>query len=131
MTYDSETKSLTCNLCGKKSPWRTTMLRHIEANHVETAGHVCDLCGQVCKTRHAFGMHKRRKHGVNMSNQPIPMAANKQQQQQQNSQTQEQPQQDQEQEQPVEQQTIVVTASGSSPIVMQPQQVVSTIVVPK
>ena len=38
----------TCNLCGKKSPWRTTMLRHVEANHVETAGHVCDICGQVC-----------------------------------------------------------------------------------
>ncbi len=56
------------------------MLRHIEANHVETAGHVCDLCGQVCKTRHAFGMHKKRKHGVNMANQPLPVRSNSQQQ---------------------------------------------------
>ncbi|TRY64330.1 hypothetical protein TCAL_16633 [Tigriopus californicus] len=52
----------TCNLCGKKSPWRTTMLRHVEANHVETAGHVCDICGNVSKTRHAFNMHKKRMH---------------------------------------------------------------------
>lgn len=62
----------TCNLCGKKSPWRTTMLRHVEANHVETAGHVCDICGQVSKTRHAFAMHKKRKHKVNMANNPLP-----------------------------------------------------------
>ncbi len=62
----------TCNLCGKKSPWRTTMLRHVEANHVETAGHVCDICGQVSKTRHAFAMHKKRKHKVNMDNEPLP-----------------------------------------------------------
>lgn len=52
----------TCNLCGKRSPWRTTMLRHVEANHVETAGHVCDICGNVSKTRHAFNMHKKRMH---------------------------------------------------------------------
>jgi len=52
----------TCNLCGKKSPWRTTILRHMEANHVETAGHVCDICGNVSKTRHAFAMHKKRAH---------------------------------------------------------------------
>lgn len=51
-----------CNLCGKKSPWRTTMLRHVEANHIETAGHVCDMCGSVSKTRHAFNMHKKRRH---------------------------------------------------------------------
>ena len=38
------------------------MLRHVEANHVETAGHVCDICGSVAKTRHAFQMHKKRKH---------------------------------------------------------------------
>ena len=52
----------TCQLCGKKSPWRTTMVRHVESNHVETAGHVCDVCGVVSKTRHAFAMHKKRKH---------------------------------------------------------------------
>ncbi len=70
----------TCNLCGKKSPWRTTMVRHVEANHVETAGHVCDICGQVSKTRHAFAMHKKRKHKVNMNNEPLPDNTNKQQQ---------------------------------------------------
>ena len=100
------------------------MLRHIEANHVETAGHVCDLCGQVCKTRHAFGMHKRRKHGVNMSNQPIPM--NKQQQKV----TDEQQVVDQ-------QQAIVVTTTGQPPqqqqvvIHQQPEQVITSVVLPK
>jgi len=61
MTYENGVH--TCNLCGKKSPWRTTMVRHVESNHVETAGHVCDVCGVVSKTRHAFAMHKKRKHG--------------------------------------------------------------------
>ena len=49
MTYENGVH--TCNLCGKKSPWRTTMVRHVESNHVETAGHVCDVCGVVSKTR--------------------------------------------------------------------------------
>jgi len=39
---------------------------------VETAGHVCDICGQVSKTRHAFAMHKKRKHKVNLANEPLP-----------------------------------------------------------
>ena len=60
MTYENGVH--TCNLCGKKSPWRTTMVRHVESNHVETAGHVCDMCGVVSKTRHAYAMHKKRKH---------------------------------------------------------------------
>ena len=54
MTYENGVH--TCNLCGKKSPWRTTMVRHVESNHVETAGHVCDVCGVVSKTR--WGLFK-------------------------------------------------------------------------
>jgi len=33
---------------------------------------VCDICGQVSKTRHAFAMHKKRKHKVNLANEPLP-----------------------------------------------------------
>ena len=45
-----------CNICGKQGPYRN-MPNHVETNHITGISHPCDLCGKICRSWNALGMH--------------------------------------------------------------------------
>lgn len=52
----------TCSFCGKYFSDKSKGKNHVEAMHIPSAGHHCDLCGKFCKTRHALTCHKSSYH---------------------------------------------------------------------
>ena len=53
-----------CNDCYKISKWKTNIVEHIEATHVESPGYLCDVCNKFCRTRNALRKHKYVNHRV-------------------------------------------------------------------
>jgi len=51
-----------CNDCLKTSKWKTNIVEHIEATHVESPGYQCDQCYKFCRTRNALRNHKHLNH---------------------------------------------------------------------
>ena len=51
-----------CKECGKTFKKRLGLRNHIEAQHIDTPGFPCDICGFVSKTRHALRGHKDYNH---------------------------------------------------------------------
>ena len=54
-------KMASCNVCGKQGPYNA-MPRHVEGNHITGVTHACDLCGKVCRSRHALSQHIAGSH---------------------------------------------------------------------
>ena len=54
-------KMASCNVCGKQGPYNA-MPRHVEGNHIIGVTHSCDLCGKVCRSRHALSQHIAGSH---------------------------------------------------------------------
>jgi len=51
-----------CNDCYRTSRFKTNILEHIEATHVETAGYNCHICLKFYKNRHSLRNHMNLKH---------------------------------------------------------------------
>ena len=51
-----------CNDCFKTSKWKTNIVEHIEATHVESPGYQCEVCNKFCRTRNALRKHKYVNH---------------------------------------------------------------------
>jgi len=51
-----------CNDCFRTSRFKTNILEHIEATHVESSGYNCDICFKFYKNRHSLRNHKNLKH---------------------------------------------------------------------
>ena len=49
------------NVCGKEGE-RTSIIRHIEANHINDISIPCNICGKINKTRHGLRVHNRIYH---------------------------------------------------------------------
>ena len=43
-----------CTQCDFVSKHKSSITRHIESKHLNTAGVQCDICDQVCSTRNAL-----------------------------------------------------------------------------
>ena len=50
-----------CNICGKEDNY-TTIMRHIEANHLNNLKIPCQLCGKVLKNRNSLATHCAQSH---------------------------------------------------------------------
>ena len=50
-----------CKVCGKEGE-RTSIINHIEANHLPGISIPCKICGKDFTSRHAFKQHNRSKH---------------------------------------------------------------------
>ena len=50
-----------CKVCGKEGE-RTSIIRHIEANHINDISIPCNVCGKINKTRHGLSVHNRTYH---------------------------------------------------------------------
>jgi len=59
----SDDKIWQCSQCGKGSVFKNDIARHIEAAHLQNhPGIICDLCGEMVRTRNALRQHKNVKH---------------------------------------------------------------------
>ena len=50
-----------CRVCGKEGSMDTIM-KHIEANHLNEISIPCNICGKVSKTRNSLAVHKSTVH---------------------------------------------------------------------
>ena len=50
-----------CKVCGKEGS-QTSIMKHIEGNHITGISVPCDLCGHTFTTRNALQVHKFRHH---------------------------------------------------------------------
>ena len=50
-----------CKVCGKEGE-RTSIINHIETNHLTGISIPCKICGKDLTSRHAFKQHNRSKH---------------------------------------------------------------------
>ena len=57
-----ETGAWQCGACGWETRTKTRLWEHVEAMHVSSAGHTCELCLRVCPSRNAYKVHKSRYH---------------------------------------------------------------------
>ena len=48
----------------RASKQRPNMVNHIEAEHIQHGGVVCELCNEHSTIRQAHRMHQHRTHGV-------------------------------------------------------------------
>ena len=53
-----------CNVCGKEGSY-TNIKQHIEANHITGVSHVCDICGNIYRSRNCLRVHMSRMHSRN------------------------------------------------------------------
>eukprot|EP00092_Neocalanus_flemingeri_P022647 GFUD01024565.1.p1 GENE.GFUD01024565.1~~GFUD01024565.1.p1 ORF type:complete len:346 (-),score=66.62 GFUD01024565.1:186-1223(-) len=51
-----------CNDCFRTSRFKTNIVEHIEATHIESTGYNCDICFKFYKNRHSLRNHKNLKH---------------------------------------------------------------------
>ena len=57
----SQGRARICNICGKEDNY-TTIMRHIEANHLNNLKIPCQLCGKVLKNRNSLATHCAQSH---------------------------------------------------------------------
>ena len=57
--YEKGRRAKICKVCGKEGNYKNIM-EHIEANRIAGISILCDLCGQVSKTRSGLMKHKSR-----------------------------------------------------------------------
>ena len=57
----SQGRARICNICGKEDNY-TTIMRHIEANHLNNLKIPCQLCGKVLKNRNSLATHHSQSH---------------------------------------------------------------------
>ena len=57
--YEKRRRAKICKVCGKEGNYKNIM-EHIEANRIAGISILCDLCGQVSKTRSGLMKHKSR-----------------------------------------------------------------------
>jgi len=56
-----------CKVCGKEGQY-TTIMSHIESNHITGVSHTCNICGNSAKTRNSLGVHKSKHHSTKIIN---------------------------------------------------------------
>ena len=56
-----------CTDCTYQTKYSTTLTRHVESKHLETAGFQCNVCQQFCPTRNSLMSHQYRKHDIRYS----------------------------------------------------------------
>ena len=70
-TLDAEISSLMTRLdsgafqcleCEYQSKHRQSLQYHIESRHVNSPGHICQICQKVCPTKNALCLHRSRHH---------------------------------------------------------------------
>jgi len=70
-TLDAEIPSLMTRLdsgafqcleCEYQSKHRQSLQYHIESRHVNSPGHICQICQKVCPTKNALCLHRSRHH---------------------------------------------------------------------
>merc|ERR1712129_634587 len=54
-------KAKVCKMCGKEGA-STTIMNHIEANHLDGTSYSCNICEYVAKTRNSIAKHKSLNH---------------------------------------------------------------------
>ena len=54
-------KANVCRQCGKEGMF-TTIVDHIEANHITGVSHTCNICGTTTRSRNAMRKHKSKNH---------------------------------------------------------------------
>merc|ERR1712129_498120 len=54
-------KAKVCKMCGKEGA-STTIMNHIEANHIDGTSYSCNICEYVAKTRNSIAKHKSLYH---------------------------------------------------------------------
>merc|ERR1712129_336341 len=50
-----------CKVCGKEGK-HTSIVQHIEANHITGVSHTCNICGTTTRSRPALTMRTKRNH---------------------------------------------------------------------
>ena len=56
-----------CTVCSYQTKYSTTLTRHVESKHIQSAGFQCDVCHQFCPTSNSLMSHKYRKHDIRYS----------------------------------------------------------------
>jgi len=56
-----------CTECSYQTKYSTTLTRHVESKHIQSAGFQCDVCHQFCPTRNSLMSHQYRKHDIRYS----------------------------------------------------------------
>ena len=51
-----------CLECDYQSKHRQSLQYHIESKHVNSPGHICQICHKVCPTKNALCLHRSRNH---------------------------------------------------------------------
>ena len=51
-----------CLACDYQSKHRQSLQYHIESKHVNSPGHICQICNKVCPTKNALCLHRSRNH---------------------------------------------------------------------
>ena len=51
-----------CKVCGKNANYKTNMINHVEANHIEGTSYPCNKCGKVFRSGNALSVHVSRNH---------------------------------------------------------------------
>ena len=51
-----------CLMCEYQSKIKQSLQYHIESKHVNSPGHICQICNKVCPTKNALCLHRSRNH---------------------------------------------------------------------
>ena len=60
-TNGRRNRAFTCKVCGKEAEYMDVW-RHIEANHLTTISHSCDVCGKTSRSRNGLRQHTLTEH---------------------------------------------------------------------
>lgn len=61
----------TCQVCGYTSKYKSHMIEHVEAKHVEHPPYVCGICDKQFKARNGFRQHFVKSHNNDIFSLPF------------------------------------------------------------
>ena len=51
-----------CLDCDYMHSHKTRVKFHVESNHIDSPGHMCEICQKICPSKNALNIHRSRFH---------------------------------------------------------------------